>query len=64
MVRTRQRLKELGLASLLDTPAIKLTDPLSYIEFMRLVVDCRFAPTDSGGVREEDELSRIPRSFR
>jgi UDP-N-acetylglucosamine 2-epimerase (non-hydrolysing) len=58
--RTRQRLKEFGLTSLLEIPAIKLTDPLSYIEFMSLVVDCRLALTDSGGVQEETSYLGIP----
>jgi UDP-N-acetylglucosamine 2-epimerase (non-hydrolysing) len=49
--RTRQRLKDFGLAPRLEAvPAIKLSEPLSYIEFMSLVVHCRFALTDSGGV--------------
>jgi UDP-N-acetylglucosamine 2-epimerase (non-hydrolysing) len=58
--RTRQRLKEFGLIAILETPAIKLTDPLSYIEFMSLVVDCRFALTDSGGMQEETSYLGIP----
>jgi UDP-N-acetylglucosamine 2-epimerase (non-hydrolysing) len=59
--RTRQRLKDFGLASRLEAvPAIKLTEPLSYIEFMSLVVDCRFALTDSGGVQEETSYLGIP----
>ena len=59
--RTRQRLKDFGLASRLEAvPAIKLTEPLSYIEFMSLVLDCRFALTDSGGVQEETSYLGIP----
>jgi UDP-N-acetylglucosamine 2-epimerase (non-hydrolysing) len=59
--RTRQRLKDFGLLSRLEAvPAIKLTEPLSYIEFMSLVVDCRFALTDSGGVQEETSYLGIP----
>jgi UDP-N-acetylglucosamine 2-epimerase (non-hydrolysing) len=59
--RTRQRLKDSGLARALEsTPAIKLTEPLSYIEFMSLVVDCRLALTDSGGVQEETSYLGIP----
>jgi UDP-N-acetylglucosamine 2-epimerase (non-hydrolysing) len=37
-----------------------LTEPLSYIEFMSLVSDCRFALTDSGGVQEETSYLGIP----
>ena len=59
--RTRQRLKDFGLQSRLDAvPAIHLTEPLSYIEFMSVVVDCRFALTDSGGVQEETSYLGIP----
>jgi UDP-N-acetylglucosamine 2-epimerase (non-hydrolysing) len=59
--RTRQRLKDSGLARALEaTPAIKLTEPLSYIEFMSLVIDCRLALTDSGGVQEETSYLGIP----
>ena len=59
--RTRQRLKDFGLVDLLQaTPAIRLTEPLSYIEFMSLIVDCRFALTDSGGVQEETSYLGIP----
>jgi UDP-N-acetylglucosamine 2-epimerase (non-hydrolysing) len=59
--RTRQRLADFGLASkLVALPAICLTEPLSYIEFMSLVVDCQFALTDSGGVQEETSYLGIP----
>ena len=59
--RTKQRLKDFGLAAMLEaTPSIRITDPLSYIEFMSLVVDCRFALTDSGGVQEETSYLGIP----
>jgi UDP-N-acetylglucosamine 2-epimerase (non-hydrolysing) len=59
--RTRQRLKDFGLAPLLEaTPAVRLTEPLSYIEFMSLVTECRFALTDSGGVQEETSYLGIP----
>ena len=59
--RTKQRLKDFGLARHLEeTPAIKLTDPLSYIEFMSLIIDCRLALTDSGGVQEETSYLGIP----
>jgi UDP-N-acetylglucosamine 2-epimerase (non-hydrolysing) len=59
--RTRQRLTDFGLAPMLQAAAgVKMTDPLSYIEFMSLVVDCRFALTDSGGVQEETSYLGIP----
>jgi UDP-N-acetylglucosamine 2-epimerase (non-hydrolysing) len=59
--RTRQRLHDFGLAGRVEAVrGIQLTDPLSYIEFMSLVVDCRFALTDSGGVQEETSYLGIP----
>jgi UDP-N-acetylglucosamine 2-epimerase (non-hydrolysing) len=59
--RTRQRLKEYGLLRMLDnSPGLRLMGPLSYIEFMSLVIDCRFALTDSGGVQEETSYLGIP----
>jgi len=59
--RTKQRLNDFGLTTELERlPGIKLTDPLSYIEFMSLVIDCRFALTDSGGVQEETSYLGIP----
>ena len=59
--RTRQRLKDFGLMQRVDAcPAIRLTEPLSYIEFMSLVTDCQIALTDSGGVQEETSYLGIP----
>ena len=59
--RTRQRLGEFGLGAKVErSPPIRMTDPLSYIEFMSLVVDSRFVLTDSGGVQEETSYLGIP----
>src|SRR5690606_38952385 len=50
--RTRRRLDEFGLAERLGRSAgIRVVEPLSYIEFMSLVVGCRLAITDSGGIQ-------------
>jgi UDP-N-acetylglucosamine 2-epimerase (non-hydrolysing) len=60
--RTRQRLQDFGLAARLEAASetVHVTEPLSYIDFMSLVVDCRFALTDSGGVQEETSYLGIP----
>jgi UDP-N-acetylglucosamine 2-epimerase (non-hydrolysing) len=59
--RTRQRLKDFGLAALLEAaPEMRLSEPLSYIDFMSLIVDSRLAITDSGGVQEETSYLGIP----
>src|SRR5215469_11593882 len=59
--RTRRRLEEFALLGRLAAiPAIRLTEPLSYIEFMSLVMGCTIAITDSGGVQEETTYLGIP----
>jgi UDP-N-acetylglucosamine 2-epimerase (non-hydrolysing) len=59
--RTRKRLEEFGLWHYLaDAPAIHATPPLSYIEFMHLVMHSTIAITDSGGVQEETTYLGIP----
>src|SRR5690606_14929812 len=59
--RTRRRLEEFGLGVRLEASGeIRLLEPLSYIEFMSLVVDSRLVVTDSGGVQEETSYLGIP----
>jgi len=59
--RTRRRLEEFGLLDRLGaTEGIRVTEPLSYIEFMSLVSRCALAVTDSGGVQEETTYLGIP----
>jgi UDP-N-acetylglucosamine 2-epimerase (non-hydrolysing) len=59
--RTRRRLEEFALLEpIAGAPAIIVSEPLSYIEFMRLVMDCTIAITDSGGVQEETTYLGIP----
>jgi UDP-N-acetylglucosamine 2-epimerase (non-hydrolysing) len=59
--RTRRRLDEFALMGAINnTPAIRVTEPLSYIEFMNLVMGCAIAITDSGGVQEETTYLGIP----
>jgi UDP-N-acetylglucosamine 2-epimerase (non-hydrolysing) len=59
--RTRKRLQEFALLeSLTTSPAIRVTEPLSYIEFMHLVSGAAIAITDSGGVQEETSYLGIP----
>jgi UDP-N-acetylglucosamine 2-epimerase (non-hydrolysing) len=59
--RTRSRLTEFGLLdAITGAAAIRATEPLSYIEFMSLVMGCTLAVTDSGGVQEETTYLGIP----
>jgi UDP-N-acetylglucosamine 2-epimerase (non-hydrolysing) len=63
--RTRARLEEFGLMSRLGPDGeagsgIQLLEPVPYIKFMSLVVDCRVAITDSGGIQEETSYLGVP----
>ena len=59
--RTRKRLEEFGLlGAIADAAGIRVTEPLSYIEFMNLVMGCTLAITDSGGIQEETTYLGIP----
>ncbi len=59
--RTRKKLEEFGLLQRLqENTAIKLTEPLGYIQFMNLVSSARMVITDSGGVQEESTYLGIP----
>ena len=59
--RTRDRLQRFGLLTRLESNGnVEALEPLGYIEFMSLVLDCRFALTDSGGIQEETSYLGIP----
>ena len=57
--RTRKRIEEFGLAAG-DRAALRLVDPLGYIDFMALVSGARLVITDSGGLQEETTYLGIP----
>ncbi len=59
--RTRARLEATGLTARLDALSnLVLTDPLGYLEFLRLMDNASIVVTDSGGVQEETTYLRIP----
>jgi len=59
--RTRRRLEDFSLRrALAEAPAVRITEPLRYIEFMSLLVSSSIAITDSGGVQEEATYLGIP----
>lgn len=49
---TQKRIKQHGLTRHVGRN-IKIIDPLGYLEFLRLLRNCSFVVTDSGGVQEE-----------
>jgi len=59
--RTEQNLKKYNLFELIKNKEnILITKPLSYKQFMKLVFDCKFVLTDSGGIQEESTYLGIP----
>jgi UDP-N-acetylglucosamine 2-epimerase (non-hydrolysing) len=55
--RTRKMIERLDLDT---TSAIRLTEPVSYLEFLSLESDAKAVLTDSGGVQEETTYLGIP----
>lgn len=59
--RTRIMLERYGLLEKFTTlNNLRLTDPLGYLDFVRLMKDSRFVLTDSGGIQEETTALGIP----
>jgi len=56
--RTRKKIDELGLAS--AGGAVKLVEPLSYLDFLALERAASLVLTDSGGVQEETAYLGVP----
>lgn len=52
--RTVKRLKEFGLMESIDkSTCIRIIQPVSYLDFLKLQQTCSFIMTDSGGIQEE-----------
>ena len=58
--RTKAKLIEVGLQSLIEDHGIKVTDPMGYLEFMALMDNSKFVVTDSGGIQEETTVLEVP----
>ncbi len=59
--RTIQKLKDFGLYSEIENlDKLTITEPLGYFEFQKLVKDCKFVMTDSGGIQEETTYRQKP----
>ncbi len=56
--RTRQAVERFGLEELLQP--LRVLPPLSYVEFLALLLDADFVLTDSGGIQEETTYLGIP----
>jgi UDP-N-acetylglucosamine 2-epimerase (non-hydrolysing) len=55
--RTRKTMEHLGLH---PGPAVHLTEPVSYLEFLSLEAEAHAVLTDSGGVQEETTYLGVP----
>jgi UDP-N-acetylglucosamine 2-epimerase (non-hydrolysing) len=56
--RTRARISDLGVDA--EGGALKLIDPVGYLEFLGLVASAAGVLTDSGGIQEETTFLGIP----
>ncbi len=41
-------------------PNLKIVHAMGYLDFLRLMADCKFVLTDSGGIQEETTILRVP----
>lgn len=55
--RTRGKLDNLGLSA---NNGLKLTGPLGYLDFIKLMSEAKCVLTDSGGIQEETTILRVP----
>jgi UDP-N-acetylglucosamine 2-epimerase (non-hydrolysing) len=59
--RTLAHLADHGLKARVDAmPNLRLTDPLGYMEFLKLLDHARIVLTDSGGIQEETTILNVP----
>jgi UDP-N-acetylglucosamine 2-epimerase (non-hydrolysing) len=59
--RTKKNIYELGLSSILNTSSnLIITEPLGYLDFLKLEMNAKFILTDSGGIQEESTYFGIP----
>lgn len=58
--RTHAMVTHFGLHTLLDHPAIVVTEPQGYLEMLGLMKTARMVVTDSGGMQEEATVLGVP----
>lgn len=56
--RTRKMIEEFGIDT--ESLGFRLTEPLGYFAFQRLMRDARLVLTDSGGIQEETTVLGVP----
>ncbi len=59
--RTRKNLVSCSLGKRLEEmPGFRLTDPLGYLDFLKLMSNAKVVLTDSGGIQEETTVLKVP----
>lgn len=59
--RTRNRIAQFGIEDRIAAlPNLKLTEPLGYLDFLKLTAEAKVVLTDSGGVQEETTILNVP----
>jgi UDP-N-acetylglucosamine 2-epimerase (non-hydrolysing) len=59
--RTLNKINEFNLHTLIsENQKIRCTEPLGYFSFQKLIKECAFVITDSGGIQEESTFRRKP----
>tara|TARA_B100000795_G_scaffold253136_1_gene223150 strand:- start:1659 stop:2753 length:1095 start_codon:yes stop_codon:yes gene_type:complete len=58
--RTRKNLADNGLLDALQNENIVITEPVGYIDFMKLIGNSIGVITDSGGIQEETTFMQVP----
>lgn len=59
--RTLHRIEEFGMKSFItENKKLILIEPLDYLAFQKLISDCAYIVTDSGGIQEESTFRQIP----
>jgi len=59
--RSRKNMSQMGLNGRIErNPSLRLTEPLGYLDFMKLMSDAAVVLTDSGGIQEETTILGVP----
>ena len=59
--RTSKNIERLGLSSkLAEIPNLIITEPIGYLDFMKLQMNAKLILTDSGGIQEESTFFGVP----
>lgn len=58
--RTRQRVEQAGLDTLIEAPNVLVLPPLTYLSMLGLLAGTKVVLTDSGGIQEESTALGVP----